>query len=228
MHRSRDKKNRLFIYLSLLLLLSTFNNLSLSNSNYLDLKIYKVEVAGLNNEKNNEITKQLKSLLFHNILFIDKQFLRDILDKNNLIHSFDVKKIYPDSIEIRIKKTKFLAITNYNNKKFYIGSNGKLINFDSKEKKLPYAYGKFDINIFLEIKGIIDKSKFDYSEISEIFFFPSGRIDIKNNYGQLFKFPKKNLLEYLNLAKKIQNNKNLKKNDIFDLRISKYIILTNE
>ena len=38
-----DKKKKLFIYLFFLLLLTTINNLSLSNSEYLELKIIHLE-----------------------------------------------------------------------------------------------------------------------------------------------------------------------------------------
>ena len=47
-----DKKKKLFTYLFFLLLLTTINNLSLSNSEYLNLKIKQIKVSGLNNENN--------------------------------------------------------------------------------------------------------------------------------------------------------------------------------
>ena len=126
-----DKKQKLFIYFFLLLLLTTFNNLSLSNSEYLKLKINQIKVSGLNSENNLKISEKFNKLLHHkNIFFINKDYFVNILEKNNLIHSFKVTKIYPNSIEVQVKKTELLAVTNRNNKKFFIGSNGKLINFE--------------------------------------------------------------------------------------------------
>ena len=61
-----------------------------------------------------------------------------------------------------------------------------------------------------------------------MYFFPSGRWDIKNKYGMLFKLPKKNLVKSLNFAYHIVNNEKLKNSKVIDLRISNYIISTDE
>ena len=56
-----DKKKKLFIYLFLLILLTTINNLSLRNSEYLKLKINQIKVSGLNSENNLKISKEFKA-----------------------------------------------------------------------------------------------------------------------------------------------------------------------
>ena len=224
-----DKKQKLFIYLFFLLLLTTFNNLSLSNSEYLKLKINQIKVSGLSSENNLKISEQFNKLVHHkNIFFINKNYFVNILEKNNLIHSFKVTKIYPNSIEVQVKKTELLAVTDRNNKKFFIGSNGKLINFESYNKSLPYVFGKIKIKDFIELKKIIAKSKFNFEEISELYFFPSGRWDIKNNKGILIKLPEKNLLKALNLAYHITINEIFKNDKVIDLRIYNHVISTNE
>ena len=224
-----DKKQKLFIYLFFLLLLTTFNNLSLSNSEYLKLKINQIKVSGLNSENNLKISEEFNKLVYQkNIFFISKDHFINILEKNNLIHSFKVTKIYPNSIEVQVKKTELLAVTNHNNKKFFIGSNGKLINFESYNKSLPYVFGKIKIKDFIEFKKIIAKSKFNFEEISELYFFPSGRWDIKNNKGILIKLPETNLLKALNLAYHITINEIFKNDKVIDLRIYNHVISTNE
>ena len=224
-----DKKQKLFIYLFFLLLLSTFNNLSLINSEYLKLKINQIKVSGLNNENNLKISEEFNKLVYQkNIFFISKDHFINILEKNNLIHSFKVTKIYPNSIEVQVKKTELLAVTDRNNKKFFIGSNGKLINFESYNKSLPYVFWKIKIKDFIEFKKIIAKSKFNFEEISELYFFPSGRWDIKNNKGILIKLPETNLLKALNLAYHITINEIFKNDKVIDLRIYNHVISTNE
>ncbi len=224
-----DKKKKLFVYLFFLLLLTTFNNLSLSNSEYLKLKINQIKVSGLNSENNFKISEEFNKLVYQkNIFFISKDYFINILEKNNLIHSFKVTKIYPNSIEVQVKKTELLAVTDRNNKKFFIGSNGKLINFESYNKSLPYVFGKIKIKDFIELKKIIAKSKFNFEEISELYFFPSGRWDIKNNEGILIKLPETNLLKALNLAYHITINEIFKNDKVIDLRIHNYVISTNE
>ena len=67
----------------------------------------------------------------------------------------------------------------------------------------------------------------NYNNIKEIFFFPSGRIDIKTKDNIQIKFPLQNLEKAMILANKIINNKNFK-NNIIDLRVSNHLILSNE
>ena len=224
-----DKKKKIFIYLFLMIFLTTINNLSLSNSGYLKLKINQIKVYGLNDEDNFNISEEFNRLISQkNLFFINKDYFVNVLEKNNLVHSFKVRKIYPNSIEVQIQKTKFLAVTNYNEKKFFIGSNGKLINFQSSDKNLPYVFGKIKIEEFIKFKKIVVNSKFNFEEISELYFFPSGRWDIKTNKGILIKLPQKNLLKALNLSHHMSTNENFKNNKIIDLRIYNNVILTNE
>ena len=224
-----DKKKKLFIYLFLLVFLTTTNNVILSNSGYLKLKINQIKVYGLNDENNFNISKEFTKLIYQkNLFFINKDYFVSVLEKNNLVHSFKVRKIYPNTIEIQIEKTKLLGVTNYKEKKFFIGANGKLINFQSTEQNLPYIFGKIKIEEFINFKKIVDNSKFNFEEISELFFFSSGRWDIKIHNGILIKLPKKNLLKALNLGNQMANSNNFKNNKVIDLRIYNNFISTSE
>ena len=88
-------------------------------------------------------------------------------------------------------------------------------------------FGKFSVKKFTSFKKTLNQSDFNYNEIKEIFFFPSGRIDIKNKDNILIKFPIENLQTALSIANKIINNNEFK-NNIIDLRVSKQLILSNE
>ena len=228
MHQQIDKKRKLYIYLFLLIFLTTINNLPLINSGYLKLKINQIKVSGLSDENNFKILKDLDELISQNIFFVNKYYFLSILEKNNLIHSFKIKKIYPNSIEVQIKKADLLAITNFNEKKFFIGSNGKLIDYDSSNTNLPYVFGKVKTVDFINFVKIIEQSKFNFKEISEMYFYSSGRWDIKNKHGILFKLPKENLIKSLNIAYRIMDNEKLKNSKIIDLRISNHIVSTDE
>ena len=105
----------------------------------------------------------------------------------------------------------------------------KLINIErfSNYENLPIVFGKFTAEKFINFKKIISQSDFSYKNIEEIFFYPSGRIDIKNQDNILIKFPIENLDESLKIAYQIINNKNFK-NNVIDLRISNQVILSNE
>ena len=129
---------------------------------------------------------------------------------------------------VDIQKTKLLAITFYEGKKFFIGANGKLINFYEYDKKLPFVFGKVDYKEFINLKKIIDHSSFNFENIVSFYSFQSNRWDIKIKNGTLIKLPKKKISNAITLANKIKDNDEFKNNKIIDLRIPKYIITSNE
>ncbi len=224
MHQRIDKKIKLLVYVLLLFLLSTVNNISLNNSEYLKLHIKSIYVSGLSEKKNLQISKDLSELIFKNIFFIDQNYFQNILKKNNIIQSFSIKKIYPNSIEVQIEKTELLGISIYDDKKLFIGSNAKLIKFESTNQNLPLVHNLINTKFFIDLKKTVDQSQLNFNEISEIYFFPSGRTDIKLKNNILLKLPKKNLSEALNFAFKITKNEEFKNNQIVDLRVANHFI----
>ena len=226
-----DRKGKLLFYLILFILLSTQITKNQNIIKHSTTTVNYIEVIGMSYENNLKVSESLNSLLFQNIFFINKSDINNILKDNNLIESFCIKKFYPNEIKINIKQADLLAITNQNGKKFYIGSNGKLISIDKIKnfnKKLPFVFSKSNYNEFVKLKKIIDKSKFQFEEIESFYYFPSSRCDFKTNKGMLIKLPKKNILESLQFADLIKTNVQFKNNKIIDLRISNRIIATNE
>ena len=226
-----DRKGKLFFYLILFILLSTQVTKNQNTKKYFTTAVNYIEVIGMSYENNLRVAKSLNSLLFQNIFFINKNDFHNILKENNLIESFYIKKFYPNQVKINIKQTNLLAITSRNSKKFYIGSNGKLISIDKIKnfnKKLPFVFSKNNYNEFIKLKKIIDKSKLKFEEIESFYYFPSNRWDFKTNEGIIIKLPEKKILESLQFVDLIKTNAQFKKNKIIDLRISKRIITTNE
>ena len=226
-----DRKIKIFFYLILFLLLSTQitkdKDIEISFINNLS----NLEVIGLSEENNLKVYQSLKFLLTKNIFFINKKEFENILKKNNLIESFYIKKIYPNLIKIKIKQTKLLAITNKNGKKFFIGSNGKLIpgsQVEASYNELPFVYSKSNNINFIKLKKIIDESGFEFEQIESFYYFPSNRWDIKTKDGFLIKLPEKNIKESLKFAALIKINEEFKDIKIIDLRISNNIVLSNE
>ena len=160
--------------------------------------------------------------------FLNKDFLKNVIESYDLVGSYKIKKIYPNSISVDIKKTEFLAITYINNEKFLIGSNSKLIQYESPKKDLPVVFGKMEINNFLELIEILKKSNFNINKISEFYYYPSGRWDIKTTNNILYKLPKEKILSSVNFINDINKNKNFEGKNIIDLRNPNYLILSNE
>ena len=227
MLQSKDKKKKFLFYFFILFFLSSINNLSFFRSENIDFKVNNIEVIGLNNENNFQIYKSLNQIILKNIFFLKRDHISKIIEKNNLVQNFKIKKIYPNSILISIKKTNYVGIIIKVNKKFFIGSNAKLISFTEDKNNLPHVFGKVDLNNFLKFIEIIKKSNFKYIEINEIYYFPSGRWDIKTKEEILFRFPEKNLLKSLNFAYKVTKNNEFINHKIIDLRIPNYAVLNN-
>ena len=228
MHLQIGKKNKIYIYLVIFFLFTTISNLQISNSNLFKFSFKDIKVSGLSEKNNLSIVQELKKIQLKNIFFIKKDVLIKILNQNNLVNSFEIKKIFPNTIEIKIKKTKFLGITNVDGNFYFIGANGKLINYDESNKNLPFVFGKINTFNFIEFINIIKRSTVNIKNIKEIYFFPSGRWDIKTKEDKLFKLPSKNILSALNIINKLNNEKEFKKASIVDLRFNEKIIFTNE
>ena len=223
-------KKRFYLFLLLILLFGTsINNKVFNEKKDLFYNLDSIEVTGLSKKFNLEIEERLNFLKNTNIFFIDEQVLIDQINNYNFIENFNIIKFYPSKILIKLKKTEFLAKTIQNNNYFFIGSNGKFINFEKFDEKvnLPIVYGKFTPTQFLKFNKIIKNIDLDQNSINEIFFYPSGRVDIKTSNNLIIKFPLENVKEAIIIANKILNNKNYN-NNIIDLRVPNQLILSNE
>jgi len=229
MHQQKGKKkNLLFLFLILFFLPSINSQVFIEKkSSFFNLK--SIEVVGLDNITNSEIEQNLNFLKNTNIFFIDKEILNDQIRKYNFIENYNIFKFYPSKIILKVKQANLLARTIKNNEMFLIGSNGKFINIAkfNNVDELPMVFGKFMPEKFILFKKILNQSDLNYNSIKEIFFFPSGRVDIKTKDNIQIKFPLQNLEKAMILANKIINNKNFK-NNIIDLRVPNQLILSNE
>ena len=219
-----QRKSKIFlIYFILFLTIGSINNISL-NSLKLD-KIKTINVSGLSEKDNKTVSEEIYNLGLENIFFINKKKIDKLFSSNSLIEEYNVIKKYPSTINIRIKKTNFLAKINNEGKNYIIGSNGKLILNNQENQKLPFVFGKLDIKEFLKFKRVIDKSNFSYDQIENLYFFPSKRWDVKFNNNILLKLPKNLTEKSLNDVHKFIENYNIDKFTVIDVRIDNQIIL---
>ena len=221
MHRKKSKI--IFTYFFLLIILSSISNKFINNLKL--MKIENIEVSGLEQKDNQIILDKLKFLNLKNIFNINKSELVRLLNSNSLIESYEVFKKYPSSININIKKTKFLAKINDNGKIFLIGSNGKLTLAEKSYKDLPFIFGNPNISEFLKFKQIIDNSKFLYNQIESLYFFPSKRWDLKLKKNILLKLPNNFSNKMLNSLYEFLEEYNVKNFTVIDSRIENQIIL---
>ena len=221
MHLRKSKK--ILIYLSLFFLVGSINNIELSKINL--SKISKIKISGLGKENNKSLSENIKSLKLGNIFLIKKNKLINLIESNSLVENYDIFKVYPSSLYINIQKTKFLARINHNGINYIVGSNGKLSKNNLYNENLPFIFGKPRIDEFLRFKKIIDLSKFEYKEIKNLYFFPTGRWDIEFDNNVLIKLSEKNVEQNLELVFEFLNNNNFGDINIIDVRIKNQIIL---
>ena len=223
MHQLVDKKNKIIIYLISLLILSTTNGKFVKNKNVYFSTINQINIKGLSNTDNKKIYNELNSLYYQNILFVGKKEIQRVISKYNIIEEYNIKKIYPSTININIKPTKFIAKLSNNDQ--LVGANGKLIEDRDNDEILPYIFGEYNSRDFLIFKNNINKSKFNFTEFKTLYFFPSNRWDILTNDDILIKLPQDNFSTALNLAHKIISNDNLENKKLIDLRVNNHLIL---
>ena len=221
MHQSTDKKNKIIIYLIFLFILSTINGkFTVSQNNYSST----INIQGLSNSENTKILNELNNLFYKNILFINKKVISNIISKYNIIEEYNIKRIYPSTINIKIKPTKYLARTS-NDNQLLVGANGKLIKDKKNTEILPYIFGEFNSTNFLTFKKNIEQSKFIFTDFKTLYFFPSNRWDVLTNSDILIKLPQDNFLKSLNLAYKIISNNEFQNKNIIDLRVNNHLII---
>ncbi len=223
MHQLTDKKNKIIIYILLLFILSTTSVKFTENQNNYSSKINLINIEGLSNIDKKNIHNELKYLIYKNILLVSREEIQKIVSKYNIIEEYNVKKIYPSTININIKPTKFIARLSSND--YLVGANGKLIKDTENKEILPYIFGKFHTQEFLNFKKNILQSNFTLIKFKTLYFFPSKRWDILTNDDILIKLPQDNILESLKLAFKIINNKELKNKNLIDLRMYNHLII---
>ena len=214
------KSKKILIYFFLLLIVGSINNI---NFNSLKLQnINNINITGLNIKDKSSLFKKKENFYLNNIFLISKIDLTNEIESNSLVENYSVFKRYPSSLDIKIEKTKFLAKINKNGQIFYIGSNGKFVKNDFLNNQLPFIFGSPEVIEFFYIKEIIDKSKISYSEIKNLYFFPSKRWDLELRDNTIIKLPNENT----NLALKLAIDF-LGDNKFIDARIKNQIILND-
>ena len=223
MHQLIGKKYNIIIYLLLLFILSTTSGKFVKNQNSYSSTINQINIKGLSNTNNSKISSELNNLLYKNILLVTKEEIQKVLSKYNAIEEYSVKKIYPSVININIKSTKFVARLSINDE--LVGANGKLIKNKENNELLPYIFGEFNSQDFLNFKKNITQSRFNFTKFKTLYFFPSKRWDILTNDDILIKLPQNNLSKSLNLAYKIISSNDFKNKTLIDLRMNNHLII---
>ena len=223
MHQRISKK--IVIYLFFFISLATVNKINLLSLNF--PLISNLDISGLNNFEEQKFKENLDFLENKNILSLDKDEISKKIYSNKIVEDLFIFKKYPSELRIFIKKTNFLAITKKNNQNYYIGSNGNFIISKNNSGNLPFIFGDVKTEEFLKFKSHIDRSKFDFDQIENLFFFKSKRWNIETKNGIVVKLPLNDLDLSLETLSKIINEEQFKNVKVIDLR-NYGTIITND
>ena len=228
MLQSINKKKIYFYLVSFLFISTIFNNNLISNLKNV-FKVREVEVENVKKEISENILSNTSFLKDENIFFVNKNFLIERLDKLNFIENINIKKKYPSIINIQAKETDLIAITYFNQKKYFVGQNGNFIIAKqiSNKKKLPTIFGKFEPDDYIFLQRELLNQKIDLDEITRYYFHKNKRWDLYFANNIIIQLPNKNISEAINLFKKFTSKNNINSNTIIDLRIKNRLILRN-
>ncbi len=220
-----NKSIKLSSFLILFLLLSTYNptyKFKVKNSIFI-IKDIKIENNKILNTKN--ILDELESLKGQSLFFLDSKIIKSAIKQFDFVSSFEVKKIYPGTIKIKIFEKKPVAVYVDKENKFYVSEKGDLIKYLEHEnyKNLPMLFGKMNNfnQFFKDLKNI----NFPINSIKSFQYFEIGRWDIVLNNEKIIKLPKENYLNILENFLLINDDKNFDNYKIFDYRIKDQLIL---
>ena len=160
-----------------------------------------------------------------NLFFLNMNNIKINLKEIDFIKSFEIKKIYPNKIKIRVfeKKPKFIIQTKKSKKYFTAdGTSIKYLNL-KKFENLPVVFG--DAKNFKRFLNDLKIVNFPVEKLKKFYFFDSKRWDVVTNKNQLIKLP---IIGYKESLKKfiyLSDQESFKKFKVFDFRIKDQLIL---
>lgn len=214
---------RIVIAIALLILFSTITTqkkLQFSKFNLTEIQIENNVIL-----KKKEINQLLIPFYNRNLLFLSYAEIEKELMKNSFVRSFNVKKIYPNKLLIKIFEKKPIAILVRKKEKFYLDESINQIRF--KELKdynnLPYVFGnKKEFKIFY---NNLKKINFPLEIVKKFSLYDSSRWDLETSNKILIKLPVENYLKSLENFLTLKELSNMKKYNLFDYRIQDRLIL---
>ena len=223
------RKKSFFLWLFLLIVLTTYNFDSRENLVSSFFKIKKIEIKGIQNLDRKEIEEKFNSFKEKNIIFTNQKQFRKLIDNLKLVKEIKVKKIYPDKIKITIKEFKIIGIfvDEKNQEEYILTDHGKIINNYNKKQfsDLPLVFGENADKFFFTFYPSLEATSFEIELIKYFNYFDIKRWDILLKDGKLIKLPSTNYEKSLKKFLSIYETENFKKFRVFDFRVNGQLII---
>ena len=221
MHQLIDKKKKILIYLLFLFILSSIFNQELKKFFINNFLVNKLDYNNL------KLNIQLDEIIGKNILTLNKNEIISFIDNYPILHSFQINKIYPNSLKIDFIETNIIAKFYKDGELFYLGENEKFFLISDKNIDVPIIKGFFEINNANNFLKLLKKSDLDLNSIASLISYPSERWDIVFKNNLIIKLPINSDLKLIETAKLVLLNSEIEKK-VIDLRIKNKMIISNE
>ncbi len=216
-------KKRAVIAIILLILFSTITSKKRIHISQFNLKEIQIE--------NNFILKEkdIKNLLIpffeKNLILLSYSEIEKALMQNSFIGSFKIKKIYPQTLKIKIFENKPIAVVFYNKKNFYLSEKIELIELidQQKYKDLPYVIGNH--KKFKKLYEVLKQLNFPFNSVKKFILFESNRWDIEMKSNKIIKLPPIEYNKSLKNFLSIRDKNEFRKYKTFDYRVKSQLIL---
>ena len=222
-------KKKIYFYLISFLFLSTISNNHYVNGFKKNFLINKIDIQIDRTYLNKIISQNAKFLLNNNIFSINSEILKDKFNKLNYLENIEIKKKYPSTIIIKANKTEYLAETFIEEKKYFVGRNGKFISAEYHDHKnsLPMIFGTFKIKDFLKLQSDLNRNNINLKKIKKYYYHKNKRWDLYLDKEIILMLPSNNLSDAIKIFKKYNLNNEIKIKTTIDLRIPNRIIIRN-
>ena len=221
MHQLIDKKKKILIYLLFLFILSSIFNQELKKFFINNFLVNKLDYNNL------KLNIKLDEIIGKNILTLNKNEIISFIDNYPILHSFQINKIYPNSLKIDFIETDIIAKFYKDGELFYLGENEKFFLINDKNIDVPIIKGFFEINNANNFLKLLKKSDLDLKSIASLISYPSERWDIVFKNNLIIKLPINSDLKLIETAKLVLLNSEIEKK-VIDLRIKNKMILSDE
>ena len=172
-------KTKRYIFLGLLILLTTFN----PELPLLKLGFFIIKTVNVYDSKNVDLEKLKKQLYFlvnTSILSIDHKKMNEVVLQNEWIHFLNINKKFPSTVNVMVVEHEPFVFWKKGNNNLIITKEFTLIEkFNSNNfSNQTLAKGNFDIEDLKRLYKALNNNNFDLANIASFEFINSERWDL--------------------------------------------------
>jgi len=219
-------KTKRYIFLGLLILLTTFNpELPLLKLGFFIIKT--VNVSDSKNADLEKLKKQFNFLVNTSILSIDHKKMNEVVLQNEWIHFLNINKKFPSTVNVMVVEHEpFVFWKKGNNnliitKEFTLIEKFNLNNFSNQTQ----AKGNFDIEDLKRLYKALNNNNFDLANITSFEFTNSERWDLFLKGNKKIMFGRYDYNQQINNLNKVLIQSKDEKFTYVDLRLKNKIFV---